>query len=238
MDSTIEKYNFMANLMFSEDFSIYDHQCGGALLNPRTVLSAAQCLIGLPAARWRVRLGSAAVNSGGSLHQVSRIILHPQFSIFTADHDIAVVRLADQAVYSPSVGAAFIAASSLEIEDGTKVTALGWGDLSNDEDKPTTLQEVELNVVNQESCYQLYELLKSQPDFLTWPSVTPQMMCIGVADVGGKGNCAGDTGSPVMYGENVVVGVASWAYQCGDSEYPSVVTRVSNYTDWVVENAV
>lgn len=99
------------------------------------------------------------------------------------------------------------------------------------------LQKVDLNVINQGLCVDRYNELKSQPEFSTWPEVTPRMLCAGILDVGGKDSCQGDTGGPLL-NNNVVVGVISWGFRCGTPEYPGVTARVSALMDWIIVNVV
>lgn len=67
--------------------------------------------------------------------------------------------------------------------------------------------------------------------------VTENMICAGIMDIGGTGACLGDTGNPLYY-ENILVGVLSWSTACADKYYPEVSTRVSSYTNWIVDTAV
>ena len=79
---------------------------------------------------WRVVLGSSLSNSGGSVHAVKQLILHPQYSTTTLNNDVAIVRLNNAAVYSSRVHPATIAGTNYHLADGTSVTHIGWGTLS------------------------------------------------------------------------------------------------------------
>lgn len=50
----------------------------------------------------------------------------------------------------------------------------------------------------------------------------------------GQGVCNGDSGAPLVVG-NELVGIVSWAIQCATG-VPDVYTRVANYRDWVAQN--
>ncbi|XP_068626521.1 trypsin, alkaline B-like [Battus philenor] len=41
--------------------------------------------------KWRVRVGSTFANSGGRVHQVVLLILHPNYNDDTSDNDIAII---------------------------------------------------------------------------------------------------------------------------------------------------
>lgn len=50
----------------------------------------------------------------------------------------------------------------------------------------------------------------------------------------GQGICHGDSGTPLVVG-NELVGIGSWAVECGTGS-PDVFTRVANYVDWIAQN--
>lgn len=52
---------------------------------------------------WRVILGSSLAHSGGSVHAVNQLILHPEYNHSTINNDVAIVRLNNAAVYSKRV---------------------------------------------------------------------------------------------------------------------------------------
>lgn len=67
-------------------------------------------------------------------------------------------------------------------------------------------------------------------------TVTNNMVCSGWLGVGGRGQCNGDSGGPLIH-NGVVVGITSWGYKCAESYYPGVNTRVSRFTPWIQANA-
>lgn len=81
-------------------------------------------------AEWRVILGTSFASSGGSLHSVSRLVLHAGYSPDTLDHDVAIIRLATPAVYSNVIQPARIPGSNYAIADNTQLVTIGWGALS------------------------------------------------------------------------------------------------------------
>lgn len=66
--------------------------------------------------------------------------------------------------------------------------------------------------------------------------VTDNMICSGWLDVGGRDQCQGDSGGPLIH-NGVIVGLSSWGWDCASPVWPGVNTRVSSYTDWVVDTA-
>lgn len=93
--------------------------------------------------------------------------------------------------------------------------------------KSEQLYFVDMWAINQETCVQRYMGL-----------VTDNMICAGYLDIGGRGQCAGDNGGPLLHGSNVVVGVFSGSStDCNSGVYPNINTRVSNYYTWILSNA-
>lgn len=63
-------------------------------------------------------------------------------------------------------------------------------------------------------------------------TVTEKHICGGVPE-GGKGECNGDSGGPMVY-NGMQVGVVSWSVKpCTRPDYPGVYTKVSRYVDWI-----
>lgn len=59
------------------------------------------------------------------------------------------------------------------------------------------------------------------------------MLCAGVAS-GGKGQCSGDSGGPLILEDGTQVGLVSWSMKpCTIAPYPGVYTKVSHFIDWI-----
>nr|AAT95356.1 trypsin III precursor [Sesamia nonagrioides] len=235
--TTVDQYPYMSNMQYGVWGIWWFQSCGGSLLTTTSVLSAAHCYYGDVASEWRVRLGTSFASSGGSVHDVSQLILHGGYNPDTLDHDIAIVRLVQPAVYSNVIQAARIPGSSYSISDGTALTTIGWGATSSGGSSPEQLQHVVLNLINQQLCAERYAYLKTQPGFQNWPDITDNMLCSGILNVGGKDACQGDSGGPLAHAGDIIVGVVSWGFECADPFYPGVNARVTRYTDWIVATA-
>lgn len=62
------------------------------------------------------------------------------------------------------------------------------------------------------------------------------MLCTGLLNVGGRDSCYGDTGGPVFH-NRIVVGIVSFGAGCGHPVLPRVNARVSQFTQWIINNA-
>ncbi|XP_035433879.2 trypsin, alkaline C [Spodoptera frugiperda] len=231
--TNIQTYPYMSNMQFRVFGIFWSQACGGSLLTPAAVLSAAHCFYGDLPSQWRVILGSSLSNNGGTTHAVSQLVLHPQYSHAVLENDVAIVRLNNAAVYSINVQPARIAGANYNLADGTTVTHIGWGTLWSNGPSSQQLMHVDVEIINQKLCAERYAYLKNQPGFGGWPDVTDNMLCAGILDVGGKDACQGDSGGPLAHNKDVIVGVTSWGFECAHPFYPGVNARISRYTSWI-----
>lgn len=66
--------------------------------------------------------------------------------------------------------------------------------------------------------------------------ITDNMLCSGWLDVGGRDQCHGDSGGPLLH-NGIVVGVTSWGHECALARFPGVNVRVTCFVSWIQSNA-
>ncbi|CAG4988533.1 unnamed protein product [Colias eurytheme] len=138
----------------------------------------------------------------------------------------AVFKLLTPLVYSSSIQRGVIVSRGFVLPDNFPVVHAGWGTIRYNGPSSHVLQDVTITTVNREVCASRYG-----PN-----TITENMICAGVLDVGGRDACQGDSGGP-MYADDVIVGIVSFGMGCADPRYPGVSASVASYTDWIIENA-
>ncbi|XP_037301227.1 trypsin, alkaline A-like [Manduca sexta] len=227
--TTIQQYPTIVALLFSRNGNTFFQACGGIILNNRNVLTAAHCPSNGDAVnRWRVRSGSTYANSGGAVHNLNRVRIHPNFNRRTLDNDIAIMRTTSNIAFNNAAQPARIAGANYNVGDNQVVWAAGWGAIRSGGPSSEQLRHVQVWTVNQATCRSRYASIGR--------SVTDNMLCSGWLDVGGRDQCQGDSGGP-LYHNGVVVGVCSWGEECALARFPGVNARVSRFANWIRNNS-
>nr|XP_021194195.2 trypsin, alkaline C [Helicoverpa armigera] len=232
--TSIEKF---PSIVAIEHYSIFSgtwgQSCAANVLTSRYVLSAAHCFAGLfyHISYRRFRAGSSIRHNGGVVIYAEAAFNHPSYGQLGADGDISVVRLMGPLTYSPVIQQAAIPPQGFQIPDNLPVVHAGWGHTTEGGSSSEVLLETTIFTINNQLCAARY--LTLDPPRV----VTPNMICAGILDIGGKDACQGDSGGPLYLGD-VLVGVVSWGHGCANETFPGVSTAVSPYTNWILSTAV
>ncbi|WP_318200612.1 serine protease [Streptomyces sp. SCL15-4] len=214
--TTTTAYPFMVQITDASQ----NQFCGGTLVAPTKVVTAAHCMVGETTSSVRVVGGRTYLNgTNGTVSRVGRIWINPGYTDATNGDDVAVLTLSTSMPYTT---AKYVTSSQTSVyAAGTTARILGWGTTSENGSSSNQLRTATVPVVSDSGCRSSYG-----SDF-----VQSDMVCAGYTS-GGVDTCQGDSGGPLLIG-GVLAGITSWGEGCAEAGYPGVYTRLTTFSDLV-----
>lgn len=229
--SQTNAYPWMAALEYVGSSDNYNgHFCGGALIHPRYVITAAHCIEDVEPSEIFVLLGVNNLDDPDfDAFAVVDIIIHPEWDNYYFEPDVALLVL-DRPATEYQTLPIIPPDSSLDAV-GAVARAIGWGATDTEVSEfPSELREVDLPILSnvQVNTATSYD-----------GEITEQMLAAGFLS-GGKDSCQGDSGGPLVVrdlaGNFILAGITSFGEGCAEPNFPGIYTRVSQIRNWVYTN--
>nr|XP_060639812.1 gilatoxin-like [Anolis sagrei ordinatus] len=204
--------------------------CSGVVINQDWVLTAAHCYV---SSGMQLKFGlhnREVPREGVQLRTSTEAKCYPDTASSdsnscarsTIRDDIMLVKLNAPVDYNDNVQPAIL--PTTVPEEGTECKMMGWGSITSPEGTyPLVPYCVYIEIFNDQVCEAAYE---------PWWKTNGKVLCAGVLD-GGKDSCHGDSGGPLMCGDELQGILSFGSYPCAKPLEPGVYAKVKSYLFWI-----
>lgn len=220
--STIQEFPYVVALEIW-----YQHNCGGAIISPYYVITAAHCLkYSNDPFNYQVRAGSSFRQQGGTVHQVRKINFHPQYQY--PKNDVALLRLMNVIKFDgKTISSISMFKFGEESQPGSTASVAGWGWVKEGGPTSNQLMSIKLSIVDKKACNDSY---------INGSSFIPKgAIC---ASGSHQSVCDGDSGSPLVV-NGKLAGITAFMHNkngCRSWPQPIGFTEVASVRKWIDNN--
>lgn len=201
--------------------------CGGSLITPQVVLTAAHCITAPagPSGSITATTGVIDLASPDAVKIRSTFVYKsPEYVSYDKGSDWALVKLVEPVVLPEKPTLTLTTGPD---HDTGLFTIMGWGADREGGYQQRFLLKAEVPDVDDATCGTAYRATGAN-------FVDSAMLCAGLFGTGGVDTCQGDSGGPMVVrtaeDAYLQVGIVSWGHGCAQAQYPGIYTQVSHYS--------